>query len=293
MNNFNAVLSKSGASQLLLRGLEENWKGYLKELKHCRSEFSNETVYDLRSASRRVLTVVQLLNAISPRPRLQKIIRTFEDQLDELDDLRDTQVILAEISETIQELPELYGFQKNQQIAEKRSQRSLRKMIKRFNHTELAKRIHRTHHFVDTGMDENLESQLLQAVDDTFLIAKQRLTWVDLGRPVTIQRVGSAFRVFRYMVEMIYPLLDQFPIQNLELMHHYQSLMGDMQDGEVLLQTLAEFLEQTSVSDIETIRSFYGRRHEEAVAAYAKEMDLLHQFWRPAPDKHFPWMKTE
>jgi hypothetical protein len=76
-------------------------------------------------------------------------------------------------------------------------------------------------------------------------------------------------------------------------MHHYQSLMGDMQDGEVLLQTLAEFLEQTSVSDIETIRSFYGRRHEEAVASYAKEMDLLHQFWRPAPDKHFPWMKTE
>ena len=79
MNQFNAVLSKPHASQLLLRTLEETWKKYLKELKHCKREFSNEAVYDLRAATRRVKTVVQILNAITPRPRLQKIIRTFQN----------------------------------------------------------------------------------------------------------------------------------------------------------------------------------------------------------------------
>ncbi len=291
MNPFNAILSEPDSIQLLLRCLEENWKEYLKELKRCRSKFSNEAVYDLRTATRRVNTVVQLLNTISPRPRLQKIIRTFEDQLGELDDLRDTQVILAEISETIKELPELQGFQSNQQIVEERCLRSARKQIRHFNPAELARRIHKTHHAIENNVDENLGPQLLQAVDDAFLIAKQRLTWVDLGRPVTIQRVGSAFRVFRYMAEIIYPLLDRFPIENLELMYHYQSLIGDIQDAEVFLQTLADFFEHASITDLETIRSFYGRRREEAVAAYATEMDQLHTFWRPAPDKPFPWAK--
>lgn len=293
MNTFNAVLSKPKAGQFLLLSLEENWKSYLKELKRCRSEFSKEAAHDLRAATRRVITVVQLLNAISPRPRLQKIIRTFDDQLQELDVLWDTQVILAEISETIQELPQLQGFQRNQQVVEEKILRVLRKKIKHFNPAELARRIRKTHSFIDAGMDGEQKFQLLQAVDDAFLVAKHRLSWVEPGLPVTIQRVGIAFKNFRHMAEMVYPLLDQFPAKNLELMYRYQSLMGDVQDVEIFMQTLADFLEYSSVPELATIRAYYGRRYKEAVAAYAKEMDLLHQFWRPAPDKPFPWNRTE
>ena len=153
MNTVNAALSKPKAEQLLLHSLEENWKDYLKELKQCRLEFSNEAVHDLRTATRRLIAVIQLLNAVSTRPRLQKIIRTLDDQLHELDDLRDTQVILAEISETIQELPQLQGFQRNQRIVEEKILRSLRKKIKHFNPAELARRIRKTHHFIEAGTD--------------------------------------------------------------------------------------------------------------------------------------------
>jgi CHAD domain-containing protein len=281
------------ADQLLCDALDQRWKDYMGELGRCQTEFSNEAVYDLRVATGRVITVFQLVNTISPRPRLQKIIRTFEDQLKELDDLRDTQVILAEISETIQELPELQGFQKNQQVMEERILRSLRKKMRRFHPVELAKRVRKTRHFIETAMDENLEGQLLEAVDKAFSITRRRFNWVDLGRPVTIQRVGSAFKVFRYRVEMIYPVFDRFPTKNLEEMYRYQSLMGDIQDVDIFMQTLAEFFEQTSDSDIETIRSYYGRRHGEAVAGYAREMDQLHAFWRPAPSQQFPWKRTE
>src|SRR5574339_678134 len=101
----NEYSSTPPINQSLLEALDQRWKNYRAELKRCRSEFSNEAVHDLRTSARRMLAVIQLLNSISPRPRLQKLNRAFKDQLDEFDDLRDTQVILAEISETVQEVP--------------------------------------------------------------------------------------------------------------------------------------------------------------------------------------------
>src|ERR1041384_8221119 len=98
-------------NQFLLDALDERWKNYRAELKRCRAEFSNEAVHDLRSSARRMLAFIQLLNYISPRPRLQKLNRAFKDQLDEFDQLRDTQVILADISEALQQLPQLHDFE--------------------------------------------------------------------------------------------------------------------------------------------------------------------------------------
>jgi CHAD domain-containing protein len=114
-------------NQFLLEALDERWENYRDELQRCRAEFSNEAVHDLRSAARRMLAIIQLLNCISPRPRLQKLNRAFKDQLDEFDDLRDTQVILAEISETLQELPQLQEFQNYLQDIEKSLLKTLRK----------------------------------------------------------------------------------------------------------------------------------------------------------------------
>ncbi len=106
------------ANQLLLDALDKRWKNYRAELKRCRADFSNEAVHDLRITARRMLALIQLLNSIAPRPRLQKLSHAFKDQLDEFDDLRDTRVILAEISETVHELPQLQKFRYHLQAIE-------------------------------------------------------------------------------------------------------------------------------------------------------------------------------
>jgi CHAD domain-containing protein len=56
-------------NQLLLEALEKRWKTFLAELKRCRAEFSNEAVHDLRVALRRLLSLIQLLNCVEPRPQ--------------------------------------------------------------------------------------------------------------------------------------------------------------------------------------------------------------------------------
>jgi CHAD domain-containing protein len=284
---------KPDANRLLLEALEERWKKYCAELKRCRAEFSNEAVHDLRVATRRMLALIKLLNSISPRPRLKKLSRAFKDQLDEFDDLRDTQVILAEISEILQELPQLHDFQKHLQFSEERLLRTLRKKIKILETSEITKRIRKTHESIEGQMNSELKSQLMQAVEDAFLRVKQRYSLVDLARPATIHRVRVAFKSFRYMVEIVQPLLPDFPAENLKRMNDYQSQMGEIQDAEVFTQTLADFLDHASLSDLEPIRRYEGHRHADVLSAYVKVKDQLDTFWRPVPDQPFPWEKTE
>lgn len=179
-NTAESNLSESDDAQLLLDGLEKSWREYLKELKRFREEFSNEAVHDLRVATRRMIAIVQLLHSMTPRPRLQKIIRTLKEHVDDLDDLRDTQVILAETSETIQEL---------QQRQEDSLLRILRKRHRKFGTRELAKRVRKAHDSIRREIDNDLQSGILRAVDEAHVM--------------TIHRVRIAFTKFRYTVELI------------------------------------------------------------------------------------------
>jgi CHAD domain-containing protein len=278
-------------NQFLLDALDKRWQNYRAELKRCRTEFSNEAVHDLRVSARRILAFIQLLNTISPRPRLQRLNRAFKEQLDEFDQLRDTQVILAELSETLQELPQLQEFHDYLQEIEKGLLKTLRKKLKVIDLFDVSKRIRRMRESLKAESDSQLTLPVLQAVDDAFLATKQRQNWITPAAATTIHRVRIAFKSFRYMVEIVHPLLNDFPPDNLKQLHDYQSLMGEIQDVEVIMQALAEAPIHISTFDPEPVRRYYERCHAEAISAYLAAVDQLDTFWRPAPDKPFPWEK--
>lgn len=274
--------------QILENTLEKRWKKYRSEFKSCRSEFSNEAVHDLRIAARRMLAILQLLNAISPRPRLQKLSRIFENQIAEFDDLRDRQVILAEISETVHDLPELQKIKHHIQADETNLLNALRKKIKSFDLSDLTQKLNKARQIISAETSRNISTQLLQVIDDTFLLTKQRAQWMEPTQPATIHRVRLAFKTFRYIVEIIHPLLKKFPIENLDQMNTYQALMGEIQDVETIMQTLADIPVSASF-DPEPVRRFYRQRHTLAISTFTESANQLDQFWRQAPKKPFPW----
>lgn len=276
-------------NQFLLEALDRYWKNYRAELKRCRTEFSNEAVHDLRASARRMLAFIQLLNYISPRPRLQKLNHAFREQLDEFDGLRDTQVILAELSETLQELPQLGEFYTYLQDVENSLLKTLRKKLKVIDLFDVSKGIRRMQESLKTESDSHLTLPILQTVDEAFLITRQRRNWINPAQASTIHRVRIAFKPFRYMVEIIHPMLDKFLPENLERMHIYQSRMGEIQDVEVIMQALAEAPIYLSTFDPEPVRRYYERCHADAVSAYMEVVNELDTFWRPAPDQSFPW----
>jgi CHAD domain-containing protein len=286
--------------KLLLDAFEKRWKKYRLELKRCRTEFSNEAVHDMRIALRRLLSLVELLNSISPRPRLRKLNRAFKSQLDDLDDLRDTQVMLAEISETVHEFPQLQQVQHHLENAEKRALKSLRRELKKLDLKEITRRIQKTRETLKEESEADLVEPILQSVDDAFLVMKQKYERVDPPQPASIHRVRIALKNFRYMVEIIHPLLDGFPIENLKRMNDHQSMMGEIQDMEVLMQTLADFSERALSFDsstpldttLEPVHQYYELRHTEAISTYLDHKAMIENFWRPSPEQPFPWEKT-
>ena len=286
-----AALGPLPVNRFLLAALDDRWKNYRLQLKRCRAEFSNEAVHDLRVASRRILAFIRLMNSISPRPRLQKLKRSFKDQLDEFDDLRDTQVILAEISETLQELPQLQEFQDHLQGVEKRLLKTLRKKLRVIDLFDVSKRIRRLRESLKADASDDLVLKTFRAVDEAFLITKRRRDWVNPAQATSIHRVRIAFKTFRYTVEVTHPLLEDFPAENLKRMHDYQSLMGEIQDMEVILQALTDAPVNVSSFDPEPVRRYYEGCHAEAISAYLENMNQLDTFWRAAPDQPFPWEK--
>jgi CHAD domain-containing protein len=284
-------LESLSVNQFLLSALDDRWKNYRAELKRCREEFSNEAVHDLRSASRRMLAFIRLLKSISPRPRLQKLNRAFKDQLDEFDDLRDIQVVLAEVSETVKELPQLQEFEVHLQSVERDLLKTLRKRLRVVDLFDVSKRVRRLRESLKKETNSDLLLQSLQAVDDAFLITTRRRDWINPAQATSIHRVRIAFKSLRYMVEIIHPLLDDFPMENLKYMHDYQSLMGEIQDLEVIMQALADAPVNVSSFDPEPVRRYYEECHAKAISAYLESMNQLDAFWRPAPDQPFPWEK--
>src|SRR5688572_28145883 len=126
---------KTNAKLTLLGSLEERWKAYRSQYRMCRSEFSDATVHDLRVSTRRLLAVLDLVRAIDPHPRVQKIRRALKNQMDDFDELRDAQVMLVEISDNIENLPQLAHFRK---YLKKREASLLRTAYKDIKETKIS-----------------------------------------------------------------------------------------------------------------------------------------------------------
>jgi len=280
------------AHELLLDSLEQRCTKYLEERQRCKDEFSDDAVHDLRVASRRFLALLSLLQTLDSKPYSKKLRLLFKKQLDSLDDLRDTQVMRAEIAETVATLPELEHFW---EYIRKREKKLLKIAQGEINDSKTGKITRRAEKIKDdlTGAlgERDLTPNLLSAVDDVNLTVRRRMGQVDHTRAAIIHSVRVAFKKFRYMVEIIYPLLPGFPETQLDAMHEYQSRMGEIQDVEVFLRTLDKFAHKHESYDPQPVREIYEQRHTELIDAYIDKMDELLTFWRESPEKPFPWEK--
>ena len=284
----------------LAEALGKRWNEYRAQFKTCRREFAEEAVHDLRVAARRLSAVLDILRAIHPHPGLQKMRRFLKGQLDNLDDLRDAQVMLVETSETQESLPQLETFREYLQKQEKRLLQATRKQVQASRPSDWNRRIEKMHTAIIKESNEpDFSARLLETMDKAYLKVAHLLGKLDRSKPATIHRLRIAFKKFRYMTEVIQPILASYPESYFKRMHDHQSAMGDIHDIDILLYTLADFAESslhkahrnTSSFDPKPIQRYYKKRQAELVAAFFKEKSELKTFWRPAQDQPFPWEK--
>ena len=85
------------------------------------------------------------------------------------------------------------------------------------------------------------------------------------------------------MVEVLTPLLPGVTDKHRNAMRRYQAMMGEVQDLNVLLAALAEFIKAEEANDPATqrLRAEFVRRRERVIRGYIDAAPKLWLFWPP------------
>ncbi|HTX90177.1 MAG TPA: CHAD domain-containing protein [Anaerolineales bacterium] len=278
-------------TSLILEALDKRWNDYHAILKLCRREATKEAVHDLRVATRRLITLIELLRVLAPHPRLQKLHKDFKDQLDSFEGLRDTQVMVVEISEALEELPQAEPFLRYLMKREKRLLGVAGKQIHQTKPGNLIKRVSAVRKSMVklSASQAELDRLVLDTVDDAFSLVMHRVGLLDRAQPPTVHRLRIVFRKFRYLMEIVHPIVSDYPADNLARMHEFQGWMGDIQDIEILLSCLGEFVEKEPAFDPLPVSQYFEERHAEAIDLFFQNAAKVKSFWRASPTARFPW----
>jgi CHAD domain-containing protein len=274
---------------LLLDSLNDRWETFRAELKRCQKQFSEEAVHDLRVATRRLISTLDLLASVHPKARLRKARRALKGQLDMFGPLRDVQVQLLTVDKMLASFPELKGFYDFLVQRERKLIRRLGAEVKKVEIGMVKKAIRGAIKQVEVLLDMpemqyEKRAEAMHAVEVAFNRVVERKQVLDSTDSATIHRMRVAFKKFRYMVESLAPVLERGTSKQLKAMNAFQGSMGDIQDAEVLLTSVMTFARKLG-GESETLLARaleeLVRRRAAVIADFLGTADRLYTFWKP------------
>lgn len=276
----------------LLEALRERWAGYRRALRRCRKHPSEPKVHDLRVETRRLLSTLEVLGSLVAHTRILKARKKLKEQLDSFDQLRDTHVQLLYVRDIRPRFPELKVIYRKLKRRAKRLVKPAAKTARRCRLGPIQRAVKRTKAQLKAAFAapsvrcsprDRISSVLRAAFDH---VVELRLA-IDPKDATTIHRTRIAFKKFRYMVELLEPVLPWAkPTQSLRL-SEYQTMMGTIQDIEVLTASLQAMARKKRFKKVpfDRVQRFLKQRHVKLVKTYLRRADELLSFWpAPAPD---------
>src|SRR5688572_666906 len=270
----------------LKASLKKRWKRYRRALELCQRRFSEKSVHASRVETRRLLSLIELLNVFLGQSHLKKTRQILKRHLDAFDPLRDTQVQLLLLAKHRRQFPEAKAFHEALVRREERCRESAARRIKRIKVRPLKKVLHQlarqlSHVRKNAAQSTRHRAAVMNAVRDAFArtLALQRA--MDPGAAASIHRTRIAFKKFRYMVEALQPLFPEITPERVTAMQDFQSIMGDVQDTEVFLARLDKYASEheTRAKTLARLRRWLLVRLTAQITCCLKHADRLHQFW--------------
>jgi len=268
---------------LLDHALEERWRKYRKRLKRCQKECTEAAVHDLRVSTRRLLATLNVTHSVVPDGVPKKLPRRLKKRFKLLSPLRDAQVQLGQLEKLAPAHPGVEPFRQKLAKRERKLIRGIGKELRAAKIAKLKKLVLgvrvRVHADAVLQSDPSLASRIANAA---FLEVRDCQRHMRFDDPASIHRMRIAFKKFRYTAETLRPLLPLTDAQYGE-MNAYQTLMGDIQDVEVLKAGLESFVRAKKKRRRDAaLREAIGalaQRREEITRAFLASVDKVNTFW--------------
>jgi len=278
----------------LAGSLRDARRNYRRRLKRCRKKFSEKAVHDLRVETRRLLALLDFLEAAHFAGAPGKTRKLLKQRLDAFDELRDTQVQLQLLKPLWPEFPEAKPLRKLLRHQEERLIKQTRKKVLGARPGQLTRRIKELEKQIrDVSAtkpredDRSIASKTLRDCFDQVAGLRRKIRDRD---PAAIHKLRVAFKRFRYMSELLQPFLSWLTQDRIRRMRKFQASAGDVQDLEILLARLAKFLQKKELPAValKRLRTELLRRKEDALDFFMERINDLHQFQPASPADETP-----
>lgn len=291
-NTPSPVAAPADFSTHLLRSLTERWRKYLKELRGCRKECTEESVHDLRVAIRRLLSTLNILTPLFPDKRLTVLRKELKELLGEFSPLRDVQVQMVMLAKLLATYPSLQPLYTALVVREIKLTKRIRKRIKKAGVSRIPRRMAAVRGQLYTAMQDGVRVEaktkaLVATAGAAFAHAVQLKEMIEPAQTETIHDLRLAFKKFRYSAEMLQPLFPWLTKERLIAMNTYQVRMGDIQDIEVFIDTINAFVLKKKRNIDESLLPLHqelARRRTELIDAFIASADELYALWTPTGD---------
>jgi CHAD domain-containing protein len=224
---------------------------------------------------------------------LKKPARNFKKRLDAFDELRDTQVELQLLKPMWPRFPEARPFKSLLKCCEEKLSSKLARKVQADKYARLNRRlkeIEKALRRAGKGNSPHKNSNgfvpaILQEAFQRLAALRRQVRREDAA---TIHRLRVCFKRYRYMNELLQPLLPGVTDARLARMKEYQAAAGDIQDLEVLLERLTCALRDGELkrAEIENLRIELLRRKRHAIDTYLDRVDDLFDFRTKASDNN-------
>ena len=257
---------------------------YRKRLACCQKKFSEKAVHDLRIDTRRILALLDLLEALRFGQSLAKLRRTFKKRLDTFDDLRDTHVQRVLLKPMWEKFPEAKEFKKHLRKCEKRLECEMSRRIKTAKSgklngclKDLEKSLRQCAMRPATGASGPQSQLLLGGAFRRVLVLRRQIR---RSVPKTIHRMRIAFKRFRYTAELLQPFLPDITDARLQHMKDFQDAAGKIQDVAVLLERIEKDIrhEEISAACVKNFRGELSRCEQRAIDGLMERIAELMDF---------------
>jgi CHAD domain-containing protein len=266
--------------------LLSRWKSYRDRLKQCRDEPTPESIHELRVAIRRLISQFVLLSQILPDRGAEKARNFLKRQLESLGPLRDTHVQQMFFQQQVAKFADLAGLLKRLERDEPSLVDNARQNICRLKANQVEKWVCSLMKALNPPSpnrqtQQEFASSALRCADAAFTKVVERWRLMDRSDLRTIHRTRVAFKKFRYIVESLPPELTGYSQGDLRKLARYQRRMGNIQDFEVILQSVRCFIKQHDHSRLNAFCRYLEKRRTRAVRSFLKTSNRLFQSWPP------------
>lgn len=278
--------------ELLRQMLEDRWSTFARELLRVRRKGTEEAVHDVRVATRRLIAFLDLAAAFVTPGAVHKLRRQARVLLKALNALRDVQVQRLGVKGFWVTFPILRLYDASLRRRERSLGNEASGAFKAFPLQQMEAAVGR----LDADVQRVFDGPALRrsgwhlmtgTAAASFGRAVERRRSIRRDRPETLHRFRVAFKKFRYTIEMLGPAFPWVDEGLHKTMNRYQTVLGEIQDVEVLAAGLRSYARRRRVGKAEgggsllPVFRMLANRRAELLRQFRQSADDLYRFWEP------------